>query len=434
MTQTQKRPLFKARRPSLFFLLIGTLACFGASFFISISFFPSLWKLFLSALALALALLSLSARKYRSEVISSGLKKEQVLEAFNIAGEEMSRLRSLKNGLEKKISNYKRLEEFTERLNNEVSLELVCGIVTDELFRLRESRGNVLLYLVNPVSHRLELKALKKEDPSARIQEKAGDIFDHWALRHNKPLLVESASSDFRFDPERVKKDIKRPLESIMCVPMETESRMLGVLRVDSPASGAYSSEDLRFFSVIADIAKLSIENAFYFSMMQELSITDGLTGVFLRRHAIERIKEECLRSQRDCSPLSFFMIDIDHFKEINDAFGHTAGDVVLKKVAQWLKNDFGLPGQLVFRYGGEEFGIILPGAQKEEAALLAENFRKSLHEREVNLRRQKLSVRVSGGVASFPKDASGPQGLMQAADEALMKAKKEGRDRVCIF
>ena len=289
-----------------------------------------------------------------------------------------------------------------------------------------------MLYLVNPATHRLGLKTLKREDASIRIREKTGDLFDTWVLRHNQPLLVESASNDFRFDPERIKAEVRRPVESLMAVPLETESRTLGILRIDARAERQYSSDDLRLLAVIGDIAKLAIENAVYFGQMQALSITDGLTGIYLRRYALDRLKEEFLRARRENSCISFLMLDIDHFKAINDTYGHMAGDAVLKKIAQWLKASFEVPGQLVFRYGGEEFGAILPGVQKKEAVRLAESFRRSLSDKDVSLRREKITVHVSLGVAAFPDDAAEEKELIQAADEALLEAKRSGRDKVC--
>ncbi|MFA5038910.1 MAG: sensor domain-containing diguanylate cyclase [Candidatus Omnitrophota bacterium] len=425
--------MFRLGKTFFLFLLFSTFACLGASLFIALTVLFSWWKLILPAYAAVLIFLFVFFRRNLSVFVALNLRKEEVLEAFNVAEEETLRLQELKKSLEKKIRSYQRLEIFTERLNNEVSLEEVCGIVVGELFELFEARGNVLLYLVNPSTHRLELKALKKEDPAVRIPEKTGDMFDHWALRHNQPLLVESASNDFRFDPERIKSDLRRAVESLICVPLETETRTVGILRIESRGSGEYSSDDLRLLSVIADIAKLAIENAFYFSRMRELSITDGLTGIFLRRHALERLKEECARSERDKTPLSFLMVDIDHFKAVNDTYGHIAGDAVLKKLAHWLKLDFSIPGHLVFRYGGEEFGVVLPGVQKKEAVVLAESFRKSLHEREVNLRREKITVRVSVGVSAYSEKAAGSHEILQAADDALLRAKRSGRDRVCF-
>jgi diguanylate cyclase (GGDEF)-like protein len=367
---------------------------------------------------------------YKTDLLR--LKREEIQEKMNSHEREILRLTDLNGSLEKKTRNYQRLEKFTEDLNNETFLDSICDIVVSETFGSFGAKGNVLLYLLNEKTHKLELRAIKKEIDTLKIQEKMGDLFDQWALRHNKPLLVEDAMSDFRFNPDRIKMELSRPVGSLICVPLVTETSSLGILRIDSAIFGAYQSDDLRFLNVIADIAKLSIENAVYFRHMQELSITDGLTGIFLRRYALERLKEEFIRAQRAADPLSFLMLDIDHFKRFNDSFGHMGGDIVLKKVAKFLKDFFDLPGSIVARYGGEEFCVILPHARKEEAMRLAESYRLMLSEHEMTLRKERVSVTVSIGVAAFPEDAPHYEDLVRCSDDALFKAKRSGRNKVC--
>jgi diguanylate cyclase (GGDEF)-like protein len=369
----------------------------------------------------------------RNALGAFGLEKEGFQERKNVSEQEARRLFGLKNSLHKKIKDYQYLEKFTENLNNETSLERICDIVVNETFGLFGAKGNCLLYLINEKNHKLELWALKKEDDAGKIKEKMGDLFDQWALRHNQPLLVEQTMSDFRFDPDRIKEEVSRPLGSLISVPLVTETNTLGVLRIDSCDLGSYHADDLRFLSVIADISKLAIENAVYFNHMQALSITDGLTGIYLRRYALERLKEEFLRARREDTPLSFLMLDIDNFKNFNDEFGHMGGDVVLKKLSRWLKDFFDLPASLVGRFGGEEFCVILPRVRKIEAIKLAESFRVSLQERDLILRRQRVNVSVSLGISGFPQDAATYEELIKYADDALFKAKRSGRNRVCF-
>ena len=126
-------------------------------------------------------------------------------------------------------------------------------------------------------------------------------------------------------------------------------------------------------------------------------------------------------------------MIDLDYFKKYNDEFGHVAGDIVLKTVGKMLNDSFSRPGNLVCRYGGEEFCVILPDCTKDKAKQMASDFRTKLESEKIVLRRQETSVTVSIGVASFPKDAQMKEELIFKADHALYRAKEQGRNRVCI-
>jgi diguanylate cyclase (GGDEF)-like protein len=416
-----------------FFIFFSILAFILFPSFLILKFYPTFAAYAVLAYFFSLILFVFYHKKSNFFLRKLTLKKESLQEKIHTSQREVLKAVDLRFSLERKIKNYQRLEKFTEGLNNEISLERICDLVVNELFVLFGFKGNALLYLVNDKTRRLELRAIKKEDQAQKILEKMGDLFDQWVLRHNQPLLVESTMSDFRFDPEKVKNTYSRPLGSLMCVPLATEvNYSLGVLRVDSPSQNAYYSDDLRFLSMIADIAKLAIENAIYFAHMKEFSITDGLTEIFLRRHGVERLKEEFLRAERDANAVSFLMIDIDHFKHFNDRFGHIGGDLVLKKLAKWLKDFFDFPGSFIFRYGGEEFSVVMPYIWKAEAIKLTEGFRQYLNGKEVVFRREKTKITVSIGIAGFPGDAVTAGELIRSADDALLRAKRQGRDRAC--
>ncbi len=401
-----------------------------------LSFFENIFHIrTFSVLCIFFAVLFYTA--YRKYVIFRNklyLKLQELDEEKNLVSRDNLHLRELNRSLDKKIKNYERLEKFTEDLNNEASLDRTLDTIISQTFEFFGSKANVLLYLLGERSRKLELRALKKEFPHEKVKEKAGDLFDQWVLRHSQPLLVEDASSDFRFDPERVRQELLRPVGSLIVVPLLSESSLFGILRVDSPEKEKFTSDDLRFLSVIGDIAKLSLENSIYFNNMQELSITDGLTGIFLRRYAIERLKEEFLRAERSSIPLSFLMLDLDFFKELNDSLGHLAGDTVLKKIAKSLKDFFDLPGNIVARYGGEEFCVILAHTTKQEALKLAQSFCDMMSQKDILIRRKTVRVTVSIGVASFPDDAHVFEDLIRCSDDALLKAKKSGRNMVCSF
>jgi diguanylate cyclase (GGDEF)-like protein len=165
---------------------------------------------------------------------------------------------------------------------------------------------------------------------------------------------------------------------------------------------------------------------------LQRLSATDGLTGVHNHRHFQERLREEFRRAQRYDDALSLILLDLDHFKSVNDQYGHAAGDGVLREVAGALQRGV-RETDLVARYGGEEFAVLLPRTHLTGALTVAERVRREL--RALHLGADALlRVTASLGVSSFPhRTVLTPEQLLLTADEALYRAKHEGRDRICL-
>jgi len=395
------------RSPSLFFPVLG----------LAVAFFIAAYAVYARQRSLRTLLL---------------LQNELLQEEIHTAERDVGRSAALKESLRKKTRSYENLEAFSAILNEAVRLEDLCDAVVHEVLRLFENKGRVLLYLVNEKTRRLELRATYCEPPDTRIREKTGDVFDQWVLRHVQPLLVESVTTDFRFNTDVIRSGIERPLESLISVPLETAQRFLGILRLEATAAHRFEADDLRLLAICGDIAHLALENALYLGHMQELSQTDALTQLALRRYGLRRMKEELARVERAGSSLALLMIDIDHFKQMNDTLGHTAGDVVLQRIAGVLKSFFCLAGMVVFRYGGEEFVAVMPDVVKSEAVRLAESLRRTLEGKDISLRRHKLRATVSIGVSAFPQDAADQNELLRLADEALLTAKRKGRNRVC--
>jgi len=168
------------------------------------------------------------------------------------------------------------------------------------------------------------------------------------------------------------------------------------------------------------------------YDRIQNLAITDGLTGVYVRPHLVERLEGEMDRSKRFGLKLSFLMIDIDHFKHFNDEYGHLVGDIVLRQVAQTIKKNI-REVDFVGRYGGEEFGVGLIETDSGTASLVAERIRRAVSEKVFNAYEEKLKVNVSIGSATMSSQNGNVTGLIDAADEAMYQAKRLGRDRVCV-
>jgi two-component system, cell cycle response regulator len=168
---------------------------------------------------------------------------------------------------------------------------------------------------------------------------------------------------------------------------------------------------------------------------LEQLSIRDGLTGLFNHRHLHELLAEEYERSRRTREPVSVVMFDLDRFKEVNDTFGHQAGDRVLEELADILRESAREIDKLG-RYGGEEFMAILPDSDPEAGVIFAERVREMVEKQRFEIQtHEPLRMTVSAGVASHPHDgADSPRRLVHHADLALYSAKKSGRNRVVRF
>jgi len=171
-------------------------------------------------------------------------------------------------------------------------------------------------------------------------------------------------------------------------------------------------------------------EIAAYERKLVEKNMLDGLTGVYNRRFLDTKIQEEFSRHRRYDRPFSLIMCDIDHFKNVNDTYGHQCGDIVIKQIAALIGSML-RDTDFLARYGGEEFCCLLPEANLDEALSLAERLRQAIEQEEINCNGQPLKITVSFGVAYMHDVVKSAESLLQKADEALYAAKKSGRNRV---
>lgn len=219
-------------------------------------------------------------------------------------------------------------------------------------------------------------------------------------------------------------------------VPLVAGNRVLGTITAESrSAADPISQEDLGILAIFADTAAVAVENARLYQAMVDLSVRDELTGLFNRRHLLQQLAAECTQADRHGSPLSLLMLDIDHFKQLNDRNDHLTGDEALRRfAAALLKNTRGI--DTVGRYGGEEFIVLLPRTPRPNALVVAEKLRRVVEaaafEGEEALPGGVLTVSI--GLAACPEDAVRPEELIERADWALYRAKTGGRNRVCCW
>ena len=220
---------------------------------------------------------------------------------------------------------------------------------------------------------------------------------------------------------------------SWMAVPLRTRGEAVGVVFVAADRAGAYGETHREVAAVLAGQGMTAYENARLFTTVEQLALTDGLTGLFNRRHFFQLADREIATARRRDSPLTAVMLDIDHFKKINDGHGHPVGDEVIVAVANRL-NATVRKTDLVGRYGGEEFVIFLPDTGHEGANILAERIRTALADRPIDTEAGPLTVTASIGMAAYEATDTEPGSLLARADEALYGAKQGGRNRVVNY
>lgn len=359
---------------------------------------------------------------------------EEIQEKLNILDSEILKGHKNNADLKVKIERYSSLKNVVEDLNRNLDFDSVAASLLSSAFSLvSNNKGVCILYLIDKHLN-LQVFKTEKEDKNLVIKAKEGDLFDFWVLRHAIPLLIEDVKKDFRFDLDKLKNSDLREIRSLISSPLLSEHRFLGTLRLDNTGPQLYSQDDLRFLASICELGAVALENSELFKRTQELAIHDGLTGLYTKGYFLERLKDECRRGVRKGQEFSLLMIDIDFFKNYNDKFGHTAGDIVLKKISLKLAEALKNLSTTISRFGGEEFCIVMHNTVQSEAFKLADNLRKMIENEKVILRRQKTNVTVSIGLASFPNDAIIEDELILKADKAMYEAKQKGRNQVCCI
>ena len=218
---------------------------------------------------------------------------------------------------------------------------------------------------------------------------------------------------------------------------MISQGEALGVFHLQHSQSdetqGHSRAFDQGLVETVADTISLAIANLKLRETLRNQSTRDLLTGLHNRRFMDESLTREIHRAIRNQHPLGVIMLDIDHFKNFNDTFGHEAGDAVLHELGNFLMRSI-RKGDIACRYGGEEFLLLLPEATLENTRQRAQELCDEVRKIEVQYRGEMLgNITVSIGVAAFPDYGESRDDVVQAADRALYQAKKEGRNRVVV-
>ena len=331
--------------------------------------------------------------------------------------------------LEGTVSELKRRNQEASVLTEMSDLLQACTSI-EEAYRTIRHIGPRLfpasagaLYMYSPSRDDLESVLTWGNLP----QEQTTRIFEPdqcWALRLGRPHPLDTVCTGLPCS------NVPSSLDGL-CVPMIAHGESLGVLYLHSEAEDKIFPFNEQLAVTATKQIALAFANLRLRETLRSQSIRDPLTGLYNRRFMEETLAREIRRAERNQRPVNVIMLDIDHFKQFNDTFGHEAGDAVLRELGQMLKvNTRG--GDVACRFGGEEFVLILPETTLENAKQRAEELREKSRQLTVLYHGQALGIiTISLGLATFPECATTAEALLRSADTALYRAKAEGRDRV---
>ncbi len=337
-----------------------------------------------------------------------------------------------KEDLDKTLQNLSLLYSIGKAMNYISDLKNLLQYILSQAIEITSAeKGSIMLY--NLESDRLNIRVLagledteyqeKVNNNEIRCRSfKPGEGIAGRVFMTSQPMIVNNIREDDLF----IKSETSY-VRSIACIPMVVYSDVIGVINVTNKKKGKeFTDEDVEMLKAVADQAAVAVNKA----QLWDMAVTDSLTGLYVRRYFMVKLQEEIHRAERYNKPLSVVMVDLDRFKKINDTYGHDAGDRALKTISQFFQKNI-RDIDAIGRYGGEEFVMLIPDADKKAAFCLAERLRKEL----AKVKLEDLPpITISLGIATYPSDGTDIEELIKKADAAMYEAKRKGRNRAVKF
>jgi diguanylate cyclase (GGDEF)-like protein len=305
------------------------------------------------------------------------------------------------------------------------ALNLICDLASTIT-----AFDSACVYFWNEPQEKMELRLRRGRIDETPQVPWGGNLLHFWVTQHATPLLIETDKHP-KADSELQAAGAKAAL----VLPLFVHGRVLGSLQLFAAKSDAFSEEDAQLLWTLVSVSENLLTREQANEGLLRFAFTDYLTGLRTRGYFEQQLDLEVKRSERNREPFSLLMVDIDHFKPINDNYGHHVGDQVIRQVTSQLVKDM-REVDTVARYGGEEFVIILPETSEQEAVSVAQRLRRAVQNSNFQIEglegHERLTISI--GIAVYGPDANSRQKLIECSDAALYAAKSRGRNQVLTY
>jgi two-component system, cell cycle response regulator len=370
--------------------------------------------------------------KYVDSRLGTGLSSSELADCYednciipvdseDEIGESAKAFNELVHTLSNSMKNEQAIKKFNEMLSTQLEMEQLAQRALVQINEFMGAEAGAILY--EQGGELLLAASMNIKNPETLIKNDA--VWTAVKLKSSQKftlsetIKIESPLIDFF------------PTETIV-EPLLYKDLPIGVIIISS--SSHFNDENTYGFEMFLRGLALSFRNAITYEQLQKLAANDPLTNLYNRRFGMVRLTEEFSRSVRNNLPLGIIMFDIDHFKSVNDTYGHTVGDRVLvsvSKISQLAIRE----GDFLIRFGGEEFLVILPGASKDDTQFVAERLLHMIADSSIKHGDQQIQITISAGFTSYPEnDSNNESSLVENADKAMYSAKESGRNKVVCF
>lgn len=343
--------------------------------------------------------------------------------------------KDIQEAYRRKAEQLRLLSEVVRTANSMLEPEALTAFIMGRIQALVQSEAWSLLLLDESGEHLVFKEALgSKSEPLKERKLKIGEGVAGEVARTGLPILLNDVRSSPLFNP-KIDKITGFKTKSILCVPLRSRGKTIGVLELMNKAgSREFSEGDLETTFLFAEMVAIALENAMLFQKVRQLSLVDDLTQLYNSRYLRQALDVEITRGRRYNYPVAVIFLDLDGFKGVNDRYGHLVGSDTLRVVGQVLKS-LVRNVDIVARYGGDEFTLILPNTDVEGGLFVAERLRKAIQDHDYKKDPgYDFKLSASFGIACFPVHGEEPETLIQRADQAMYHVKESTKNGLAVF